>query len=167
MLKTIAIPFGWLMLTLYNITGNYGLAIILFALVVNLILLPFMMKSKKGMMRMTRLQPKIAELQRKHEGNQQKLNEEMSKLYREEKANPMSGCLWTLIPFPILIALYQAIRLPITTMMGVPSALMEEGGAIYQKLAELGWLERVNPGKGFPVYVLGRKVLGLMPDLKI
>lgn len=139
MLKTIAIPFGWLMLWLYDITGNYGLAIILFALLVNLILLPFMWKSKKSMMRTTRLQPKIAELQKKHEGNQQKLNEEMSKLYREEKVSPMSGCLWSLIPFPILIALYQAIRYPITTMMGVPSELLQEGGKIYQKLAELGY----------------------------
>jgi YidC/Oxa1 family membrane protein insertase len=127
------------MLYFYDLTGSYGFAIILFALVVNLILLPFMMKSKRGMMRMSRVQPKIAELQKKHEGNQQKLNEEMSKLYREEKVSPMSGCLWSLIPFPILIALYQAIRLPITTMMGVPSALLEEGGAIYQKLIELGY----------------------------
>lgn len=139
MLNTIAKPFGLLMLWFYNITGNYGLAIILFALIVNLIMLPFMMKSKRGMMRMSRLQPKVAELQRKHEGNQQKLNEEMSKLYREEKANPMSGCLWSLIPFPILIALYQAIRYPITTMMGVPSDLLAEGGSIYQKLIDLGY----------------------------
>lgn len=139
MLKAIAKPFGWLMLTLYEWTGSYGLAIILFAIIVNIILLPFMAKSKKGMMRTTRLQPKIAELQKKHEGNQQKLNEEMQKLYREEKANPMSGCLWSLVPFPILIALYYAIRLPITTMMGVPEALMAEGGAIYEKLQTLGF----------------------------
>jgi YidC/Oxa1 family membrane protein insertase len=139
MLNTIAKPFGLLMLWFYNITGNYGLAIIFFALVVNLILLPFMMKSKRGMMRQMRLQPKIAELQKRHEGNQQKLNEEMSRLYREEKVNPMSGCIWSLIPFPILIALYQAIRYPITTMMGVPSDLLAEGGSIYQKLIDLGY----------------------------
>ena len=138
-MKTIAIPFGWLMLKLYELTGNYALAILLFAVVVNVILLPFMAKSKKSMMRTTRLQPRIAEIQRKHEGNQQKLNEEMQRLYREEKANPMSGCLWSLIPFPILIALYYAIRLPITTMMGVPEALLAEGGAIYEKLSTLGF----------------------------
>jgi len=139
MLNAIAKPFGLLMLWLYNLTGNYGVAIILFALIVNTILLPFMWKSKKGMMRTTRLQPKIAELQKKHEGNQQKLNEEMQKLYREEKAHPMSGCLWSLIPFPILIALYQAIVKPITIMMGVSADLLAEGGAIYEKLVELGY----------------------------
>ena len=139
MLKAIAKPFGWLMLKLYEWTGSYGLAIILFGVIVSLILLPFMAKSKKSMMRTSRLQPKIAELQRRHEGNQQKLNEEMSKLYREEKVNPMSGCLWSLIPFPILLALYYAIRFPITTMMGVPEALMAQGGAIYEKMQTLGY----------------------------
>ena len=119
MWNAITKPFGWLMIRLYNMTGSYGWAIILFALVVNLILTPFMAKSKKSMMRSTRLQPKIQELQRRHEGNQQKLNQEMQKLYREEGVNPMSGCLWSLIPFPILIALYSVIRQPLTRMMHV------------------------------------------------
>lgn len=117
MWATITKPFAWLMVWFYNLTGNYGVSIILFALVVNLILTPFMAKSKKSMMRTSRLQPRIQELQRRHEGNQQKLNEEMQKLYREEGINPMSGCLWSLIPFPILIALYSVIRQPITRMM--------------------------------------------------
>ena len=119
MWSIITKPFAWLMIRLYELTGSYGWAIILFALVVNLILTPFMAKSKKSMMRSTRLQPKIQELQRRHEGNQQKLNAEMQKLYREEGVNPMSGCLWSLIPFPILIALYSVIRQPLTRMMFV------------------------------------------------
>lgn len=157
MLKAIAKPFGWLMLWLYNTTGNYGVAIILFGLVVNIILLPFMAKSKKSMMRTSRLQPRIAELQKRHEGNQQKLNEEMQKLYREEKTSPLSGCLWSLIPFPILIALYQAIRFPLTTMMGVPESLLAAGadggaaGAIYLKLQELGY-SLANYGGGNVAY---------------
>ena len=115
----ITAPFAWLLKALYDLTGSYGWAVVLFGVVVNLILLPFMAKSKKSMMRTTRLQPRITELQRRHEGNQQKLNEEMAKLYREEKINPMSGCLWSLIPFPILIALYSVIRQPLTKMMGL------------------------------------------------
>ena len=116
MWKTITKPFAWLMIWLYNLTGSYGWAIILFALAVNLVLAPFMAKSKKSMMRSTRLQPKIQELQRRHEGNQQKLNAEMQKLYREEGVNPMSGCLWSLIPFPILIALYSVADDFVTTL---------------------------------------------------
>lgn len=125
MWATITKPFAWLMVWLYNLTGNYGLSLILFALVVNLVLTPFMAKSKKSMMRTTRLQPKIQELQRRHEGNQQKLNQEMQKLYQEEGANPMSGCLWSLIPFPILIALYSVIRQPLTRMMFVAQDVVD------------------------------------------
>ncbi len=117
--EIITWPFAKLFVWLYGLTGSYGWALILFALVVNLVLAPFMAKSKKSMMRQTSLQPQINELQRRHEGNPQKLNEEMQKLYREEGVNPMSGCLWSLIPFPILIALYSVIRQPLTRMMFV------------------------------------------------
>ena len=122
--EIITWPFAKLMVWLYNLTGNYGLALIFFALAVNLIMTPFMAKSKKSMMRSSRLQPRIQELQKRHEGNPQKLNAqklnaEMQKLYQEEGINPMSGCLWSLIPFPILIALYSVVRQPLTRMMFV------------------------------------------------
>ena len=117
--KLICEIFSWPLIKFYELTGNYGVSIILFAFMVNLIMTPFMAKSKKSMMHSTRLQPKIQELQRRHEGNPQKLNQEMQKLYKEEGVNPMSGCLWSLIPFPILIALYSVIRQPLTRMMFV------------------------------------------------
>ena len=139
MLDAIATPFGWLMRQFYALTGNFGLAVILFSLAVTIVLLPFMAKSKKGMMRMTRLQPKLMELQKKHEGNQQKLNEEIAKLYRQEKASPMGGCLWSLLPFPILLALYRAVIKPLTIVMGVPDELLAEGGALLDRLNELGF----------------------------
>lgn len=145
-MSTIAKPFGILMMWLYNITSNYGIAIILFAIIVRLILLPFQMKSKKGTMRMTLLAPKQADLQKRYASNQQKYNEELQKLYQEEGVNPMSGCIWSLIPFPILIALYEAIRKPLTTMMGVASDLVSEGGAIYEKAVELGYESAGNSG---------------------
>ena len=144
MLSAIAKPFGALMLWLYEWVGNYGVAVILFALIVKLILLPFQMKSKRGMIQQTRLQGKIKEIEKRHGANKQKYNEEVQKLYREEGVNPMSGCIWSLIPFPILIALYQAIRFPITIMMGVGKELLAEGGAIATKLAELGFETTTN-----------------------
>ncbi len=145
MLDAIARPFGLLLMFLYNITHNYLISIVLFTVVVKLILMPFQMKSKKGMMRQQVLQPEIRELQKKHAGNQQKLNQEMQRVYREAGVSPMSGCLWSLLPFPILIALYQAIRKPITVTMGVAKSLVEVSskgeavGAIAKKLAELGF----------------------------
>lgn len=144
MLSTIAKPFGWLLMWLYEVVGNYGLAVVLFALIVKLILLPFQMKSKRSMMRTTGLQDKMKELEKKHGANKQKYNEEVAKLYKDEGVNPMSGCLWSLLPFPILIALYQAIRYPLTIMMGVPKALIEEGGAILEKLTSLGFESSLN-----------------------
>lgn len=150
MLDAIAKPFGILLLWIYRLVGNYGVAIILFACVVKLILLPFQMKSKKSMMRMSRLTGRMKELEKRHEGNQRKYQEEVAKLYKEEGVNPMSGCLWSLLPFPILLALYRAIRFPLTTMMGVSAELVaaatenSAGGAITQKLAELGFESTTN-----------------------
>jgi len=144
MMEIIAKPFGWVLLWLNNLVGNYGVAIFLFALLVKLIMLPFQFKSKKSMMRMSGLSDRVKELQKKHEGNQQRMQMEINKLYKEEKVNPMSGCLWTLIPFPILIALYRAIREPLTVMMGVPKELLAEGGSILEKLNAMGFTSSAN-----------------------
>ena len=139
MLDAIATPFGWLMMVLYNLTDNFGWAIILFGIIVALVLLPFMAKSKKSMMRMSRLQPRMMELQKKHEGNPQKLNEEMARLYRENKVSPLGGCLWSMLPLFIMLALYRAVVKPLTIMMGVPDEMLMEGGAIYDQLQALGY----------------------------
>ena len=131
--------FGKLMLWLFNLCGNYGVAVILFALAVKILLLPFQLKSKKSMMRTSRMTPRLKELEKKFGNDKQKYQEQVNKLYKEEGINPMSGCIWSLLPFPILIALYRAIRYPITVMMGVAEDLMAEGGAIAVKLTELGY----------------------------
>ena len=128
--------FAWPLVKFYEATGSYGLAIVVFALMVNLIMTPFMAKSKKSMMRSSRLQPQIQELQRRHEGNPQKLNAEMQKLYQEEGVNPMSGCLWSLIPFPILIALYSVIRRPITRMMFAADSVVD---VLKEYMTNQGW----------------------------
>jgi YidC/Oxa1 family membrane protein insertase len=113
----ICVPFAWVVRLFYNLTNSYGLALILFTLVVKLIMLPFQMKSKKNMIRMNRMSGKMQELQKKYANNQAKYTEEIQKLYAEEGVNPMSGCLWSFLPFPILIALYSIIRQPITHFM--------------------------------------------------
>ena len=100
----ICVPFAWLVRLFYNLTGSYGVALILFTLVIKLIMLPFQMKSKKSMLRMNRLSGQMKDIQKRYANNQMKMNEEMQKLYAEEGINPMSGCLWSFIPLPILIA---------------------------------------------------------------
>ena len=121
----ICIPFAWLLRALYELTGSYGWALVLFTVVIKLVLLPFQMKSKKSMMRMSRFQPMIKEIQMRYKNNSVKMNEEMQKLYAEEGVNPMSGCLWSFLPFPILIALYSIIRQPITRFMMLTNEVME------------------------------------------
>lgn len=123
--EIITWPFAWLMRSFYGLTGSYGISLILFSLTVNLILMPFMAKSKRSMMRTTRLQPRLQEIQRRHEGNPQKLQQEMQKLYQEEGVTPMSGCLWSMLPLFLLIPLYSIIRQPITYMMRAPSAVLD------------------------------------------
>jgi len=144
MFDFIARPFGQFLMILYEFAGNYGMALLLFAVAVKIILLPFQMKAKRGQLRQSRLQPKIAELQKRHGTNKAKINEEMAKLYKEEGVNPASGCLWGFIPIPILFALFQVIRSPLTMMMGVSKDLLEEGGAILNKLTQLGFESTVQ-----------------------
>ena len=70
----IRVPFGWLLGLLYQLTTNYGVALILFSILVKLILMPTTVKSKRSMMKMSRLTPRIQEIQKKYEGDQQKQN---------------------------------------------------------------------------------------------
>ena len=121
----ICVPFAWLVRLFYNLTGSYGVALILFTLVIKLILLPFQIKSKKSMLRMNRLSGQMKDIQKRYANNQMKMNEEMQKLYAEEGINPMSGCLWSFIPLPILIALYSIIRQPITHFMMLKKDALE------------------------------------------
>ena len=122
----ICIPFAWLVRTFYELTGSYGVALILFTLVIKLIMLPFQMKSKKSMIRMSRMSGKMEEIRTKYANNQAKMNEEMQRFYQEEGLNPMSGCLWSFIPFPILLALYSIIRQPITHFMMLSEDVVQQ-----------------------------------------
>ena len=119
MLNSIARPLGMLLMFLYSLVGNFGVAIILVALVIKIILLPFQMKSKRGMIKQTRLRPLVMELEKKHAGNKAKLQEETMKLFKEEGTNPESGCIWSILPLPILIAFFRCISQPLTVMMGI------------------------------------------------
>ena len=115
----VTVPFGWLLGVLYEVTSNYGVAMILFALIVQLVLTPINAKSKKSMMKMSRMQPRIQEIQRKYAHDQQKQNEAMQKLQQEEGMSMgMGGCVWSFVPLLILFPLFTVIREPITYILG-------------------------------------------------
>lgn len=132
----ICVPFAWLTRVFYSLTGSYGLALILFTLVVKLVILPFQLKGKKSMLRMSRMQGKIKDIQTRYANNRQRQQEEMANLYAQEGVNPMSGCLWSFLPFPILIALYAIIRQPLRYLMGLS---MDTITAITDAATKLGY----------------------------
>ena len=116
--KLVTVPFGYLLSLLYQWTADYGVAMIIFAIAVKMILLPITAKGKKSSMKMSRLQPRIQEIQRKYANDQQKQQEAIQQLQKEEGASMgMGGCLWSFVPLLILFPLYTVIREPINYML--------------------------------------------------
>lgn len=113
----IRIPFGYMLEFLYNFSGNYGLALILFGIAIKLILLPVSAKSKKSMMKMSRMAPRVKALEAKYGDDKTKYQMEVMKLYKKEGVSTTGGCLWAFVPLLILIPLYQVIREPMVYMM--------------------------------------------------
>jgi YidC/Oxa1 family membrane protein insertase len=97
------------LLYLEGITHDWGMAIILLTLAIRLILLPLTWKQTKSMVEMQRIQPQMKALQEKYKDDKEKQNEEMLKLYSENKVSPFGGCLPLLLQFPVLIALYGVL----------------------------------------------------------
>ena len=134
--KLITVPFGWLLGQLYGLTDNYGVSLIIFALIVQAILIPINAKSKKSMMKMSRLQPRIQEIQRKYANDQQKQNEAIQALQKEEGASMgMGGCLWSFVPLLILIPLFTVIREPIVYVLGESAEVAQEIVAVLREIA--------------------------------
>ena len=131
----ITIPFGWLLGLLYDVTGNYGVAMILFALAVQMILLPITAKSKKSTMKMSRMQPRLQAIQKKYAGDDVRMNQAMQELYREEGVSMYGGCLWSLIPLFILFPLFTVIREPINYILGESAEVTAQIIAVIRELA--------------------------------
>ena len=117
-LGIIAKPMGWLMRLLYGVIGNYGIAIIIFTVVVKLCLYPLYIKQTKSTVKMAEVQPKMQALQRKYANDKETLNIKMAELYKEEKFNPMGGCLPMLIQMPIIMGLFALLRNPMKYITG-------------------------------------------------
>ena len=94
---------------LYNATGNYGWAIILLTILVRVILYPLMRKQYHSMARMQKLQPKLKQLQERFKDDKQLLQQKMMKLYKDEKVNPMGGCLPMFVQLPIIYVIWRAV----------------------------------------------------------
>lgn len=113
----IRVPFGYLLDWLYSFANNYGISLLLFSLIVKLVLLPMSIKSKKSMLKMSRLAPLAKALEAKYGDDKQKYQQELMALYKEEGVSTTGGCLWSFLPLLILLPLYYVIREPLTYML--------------------------------------------------
>ncbi len=121
-MSSIAGLLGSLLKIIYDLVGNYGLAILFFTILVRLILLPLNIKQQRSMMRMQAVSPLITEIQEKYKNDKEKSAQETMKVYQKYKISPMAGCLPMLIQFPVLIALIWVIYDPGWYMFGLDTA---------------------------------------------
>ncbi|CDB86966.1 inner membrane protein OxaA [Firmicutes bacterium CAG:170] len=161
----VRVPFGYLLDWLDRFANNYGVALILFSLIVKLVLLPMSIKGKKSMLKMSRLAPMAKALEEKYGDDKQKYQVALSQLYKDEGVSMGGGCLWSFIPLLIMLPLYYVIREPITYMMHnsrsiaaavvayIQASGVELGGnAYYAQLAAAGHLgEFLDELKALPI----------------
>ena len=117
--------FGYALNFIYEMIQNYGLAIILFSVLLKLILLPFSIKQQKTMKKTAELQVKVKEIQEKYKNDQMKLSQEMMDLYKKENMSPLSGCLPSIIQIILLLAMFGLVRNPLTYMKKIDTATIE------------------------------------------
>ena len=120
--QIVLMPFSWLLKTFCQVFDNYGVALILFTLVVKIILFPLSLKGKKSMIKMNLLSGQMKEIQQRCGTDRERYNQEIQKLYADNQVSPMGGCGWSMVPLLILMPLYAIIRRPLKYLMGLTDA---------------------------------------------
>ena len=120
MFEFFANIFGYLLQFLYTLVNNYGLAIILFTLIIKLLLLPLSIKQQKTMKKSSELQEKVKVMQFKYKNDPEKLNKEMMNLYKTENVSPFSGCLTSIIQMLLLLSIFYLVRSPLKNIEKIP-----------------------------------------------
>ena len=124
-MSSISNFLGYLLNFIYNIVNNYGLAIILFSILIKIVLLPLSIKQQKAMKKNAKMQVEIKEMQDKYKSNPEKLNQEMMDLYKRENMSPFSGCLSSIVQIVLLFAVFYLVRCPLTYMKKVDTQTIE------------------------------------------
>lgn len=159
MFQFFANIFGYLLQFLYCLVNNYGLAIILFTVIIKLLLLPLSIKQQKTTKKSAELQEKMKVIQFKYKNDAEKMNQEIMNLYKTENMSPFSGCLTAIVQMLLLLSIFYLVRSPITFMEKVPQdsintyiqQLKDEGkevSNVYPEIdliRECGWLIEKNP----------------------
>ncbi len=138
MIAWIASLLGYILKFLFDICGNFGIAIILFTIVTKVILAPLMIKQQRSLKNTAKFQPKLQEIQEKYKDDKQKYAEEVTRLQKEENFNPFSGCLLALVQIPIILAMYYIVANPLTYMEKMDPTQIESMKQEYQIVQEAG-----------------------------
>lgn len=136
LIDIVGVPLGFIMKLIYNLVGNYGVAIILFTFVTKLILLPIYYKQQKNQARTQLLNPKIAKLREKYKNKPEKFQEEQLRLYGEENINPYAGCLPSLLSLIVLWGVLGVVYKPMTYILDYKSDTIDAAKSIVVSLAE-------------------------------
>lgn len=126
MISFFANIFGYVLNMLYQLVSNYGLAIILFSVILKVVMLPISIKQQKTMKKSAKIQEKLRVIQDKYKNNPEKLNQETMELYKSENMSPFSGCLSAIAQIIILFAVFYLVRSPLTYMKKVEPELIEQ-----------------------------------------
>ena len=118
--------FGYLLNWLYDIFNNYGIAILIFSVVLRIILIPITIKQQKSMQKSAELQAEMSEIQKKYKNNPEKLNQETIELYKREKMSPFSGCLSSILQLIIILSVFWLVSQPLTYMKKIDKDLIEK-----------------------------------------
>ncbi len=118
--------FGIVLNWLYGIFNNYGIAIIVFSILLRIILIPITIKQQKSMKKSTELQAQMTEIQKKYKNNPEKLNQETIELYKREKMSPFSGCLTSILQLIIILSVFWLVSQPLTYMKRIDSNLIDK-----------------------------------------
>lgn len=152
MFQFFANLFGYLLELLYNLVNNYGIAIILFTLIIKILLLPLSIKQQRTTKKSAELQEKMKAIQFKYKNDPEKMNKEMMDLYKTENMSPFSGCLTAIVQMLLLLSIFYLVRSPLTFMEKVPAEninhyigqLREEGKTISNVYPEIDLIREYN-----------------------
>lgn len=117
--------FGYILKWIFLLVKNYGLAIIIFSVLVKIVMLPLSIKQQKTMKKNEKIQKQLKLLQIKHKGNPERLNQETMELYKREKVNPFGGCFTVIIQFILLISMFYLVKSPLTYMQKIDNSIIE------------------------------------------
>lgn len=117
--------FGYILEWIYLLVKNYGLAIIIFSVLVKIVMLPISIRQQKTMKKNEKIQKELKILQIKHKGNPERLNQETMELYKRENVNPFGGCFTIIIQFILLISMFYLVKSPLTYMQKIDNNVIE------------------------------------------